>query len=132
MSLAEFGDIADQQLAKGKGPLSGLTKSGKSYLKPTEDNEASEGSGSEEILVEELADVEKPTQPQQPRTTHQTPKSKPHTHRVHTALCHHTGRLTPTPTPTPHACLRPSARGCKAKGWQGEINDTAHPHPTPT
>jgi hypothetical protein len=28
MSLAEFGDIADQQLAKGKASLSGLTKSG--------------------------------------------------------------------------------------------------------
>jgi hypothetical protein len=50
MSLAEFGDIADQQLAKGKTSLSGITKSGRPYLKPPADNEASEGSGSEEIV----------------------------------------------------------------------------------
>ena len=43
--LAEFGEIADQQLAvKGKAPLSGTTKSGKPYLKPSENNEASEES----------------------------------------------------------------------------------------
>ena len=65
MSLAEFGEIADQQLAKGKvSPLGGL-KSGKSDLKPPENNEeASEGSGSEES-VEELTDVERPAKERQ-------------------------------------------------------------------
>jgi hypothetical protein len=39
--LAEFGEIADQQLAKGNPVLAlGGLKSGKSYLKPPEDNEA--------------------------------------------------------------------------------------------
>ena len=62
--LAEFGEIADQQLAtKGKASLSGL-KSGKSYLKPPEDNGASEGSEIEES-AEELADVDKPSKERQ-------------------------------------------------------------------
>ena len=64
MSLAEFGDIADQQLAKGKASLSGLTKSSKPYLKPSESNEASEESEIEEI-VEELTDVDKPAKERQ-------------------------------------------------------------------
>jgi hypothetical protein len=65
--LAEFGEIADQQLAaKGKAPLSGGLKSGKPYLlKPTENIEDSEGSGSEEIVVEELTDVGKPAKERQ-------------------------------------------------------------------
>jgi hypothetical protein len=49
MSLAEFGEIADQQLAKGNPvPALGGPKSGKAYLKPPEDNGASEGSELEE------------------------------------------------------------------------------------
>ena len=63
--LAEFGEIADQQLAKGN-PVSSLggPKSGKSYLKPPGDNEASEGSDTEEV-VEELTDVDKPAKERQ-------------------------------------------------------------------
>ena len=65
MSLAEFGEIADQLLAKGK-PVSSLggLKSGKAYLEPPEDNGASEGSETEEI-VEELTDVDKPAKERQ-------------------------------------------------------------------
>ena len=63
--LAEFGETVDQQLAKGKpvSPLGG-PKSGKSYLKPPGDNEASEGSEIKEI-VEELTDVDKPAKERQ-------------------------------------------------------------------
>jgi hypothetical protein len=63
--LAEFGEIADQQLAKGKTVSSlGGPKSGKAYLKPAEDDEAPEGSEPEEN-VEELADVDKPAKERQ-------------------------------------------------------------------
>jgi hypothetical protein len=63
--LAEFGEIADQQLAKGKpvSPLGGL-RSGKSYLEPPEDNGASGGPEIEES-VEELAGVDKPSKERQ-------------------------------------------------------------------
>ena len=63
--LAEFGEIADQQLAaKGKASSLGGLKSGKAYLKPSENNEASGESESEEI-VEELSDVDKPAKERQ-------------------------------------------------------------------
>jgi hypothetical protein len=63
--FAEFGEIADQQLAKGK-PVSSLggLRSGKSYLGPPEDNGASEGLEIEEI-VEELTDVDRPAKERQ-------------------------------------------------------------------
>jgi hypothetical protein len=60
MSLAEFGEIPDQQLAKGTPvPALGGLRSGGAYLKPAEDDGAPEGSEPEEI-AEELTDVDKP------------------------------------------------------------------------
>ena len=65
MSLAEFGEIADQQLAKGNPvPVLGRPKSGKAYLKPAEDDGAAEGS-KPEGNVEELTDVDKPAKERQ-------------------------------------------------------------------
>jgi hypothetical protein len=52
ISLAEFGEIADQQLARGNpGPHSclGRTKSGKNYQKPSGDNEAPEAPEAERL-----------------------------------------------------------------------------------
>ena len=65
MSLAEFGEIADQQLAKGNPvPALGGLKSGTAYLKPAEDDEAAEGS-EPEGNVEELTGVDKPAKERQ-------------------------------------------------------------------
>jgi hypothetical protein len=65
MSLAEFGEISDQQLAKGNPvPALGGLKSGKAYLKPAEGDKVAEGSETEEN-VEELTDVDKPAKERQ-------------------------------------------------------------------
>jgi hypothetical protein len=66
MSLAEFGEIADQQLAKGNPvpALGGLLKSGKAHLEPAEVDETAEGPGPKED-VEELTDVDKPAKERQ-------------------------------------------------------------------
>jgi hypothetical protein len=69
MSFAEFGEIADRQLARGNsGPLLGRTKSGKEFRKPPGDNEAPEASETEQEhdeAVEEVTDVDKPAKERQ-------------------------------------------------------------------
>jgi hypothetical protein len=69
MSLAEFEETADRQLARGNpGPSLGRTKSGREYQKPSGDNEAPEASGAEQETdetVEELTDVDKPSKERQ-------------------------------------------------------------------
>jgi hypothetical protein len=71
MSLAEFGETADQQLARGNpGALLGRTRSGKSYQKPSGDNGAPEASEAEQEsgdvhTVEELTSVDKPSKERQ-------------------------------------------------------------------